>query len=663
MTIKSSLMNNISIPKEGKLTMKKYFVTFCFAILLVAISSADLVAIDSTLKATDPNGIPLKQYSIVTVAGVVWSPTNQDPSRFQRYIQDTGTGLGVLIDGTDSFAVSSCTTFTRGDLMYAVGSIYNYSGLFEIALMDTTAYPQNLGVSPIAPSIITAANILDGMSFDSTIQTGGEFYEGRPFAFSNVTVLQTMNVGTTRDFNIAIGDVSSNTTGGYIVDTGGSQYVWRIDKDTDIDEALAGRLLIRGTVLPVLVGAGCQYKSGAQSVGGYQIISQAAADFTMPTELGRLDTTLRWMWSNATTVILNGSNIYRGVTIQTSRAVWPDLAIGADAIRNFAYSTANNHIYFNSVRTTDINVALKPMIMDAANGAVLGSLDTTGISGGTFIIAAMGADDYGAIYGCNLSTKSGSDTTYKIYKWTNEAAVPTLIYSNNVLPGRTGDRMNVQTMSDGSVKIIATGSSNSTILIINGDGSLFASVTTNIYNTSPGIANIDPDTGDIWYKRWGMATYVIPSTTWMPATVGGASFVNCLTQSTVIGTDLIPQTATSFSIVKRFGIKFLVTEDGPGRIINSTSNGVASAHAIVFDITSGIPSPTGLTPAETKYWGRTDSTIPIGQIAGTIDGVAYATIDRNGNILHLVENMALASWSGTVGVPVELSRFAIELEK
>lgn len=656
-----SINKYISRKKEGEMNMKKYVSILCFVCLLSTMVFA-LDTIDATLKATDPNGIPLKQYSVVTVAGVVWSPTNQDVAtgRFQRYIQDTGTGYGVLVDGSGSFAASLCTTFDRGDLMYAVGSVYNYSGLLEVSLMDTTAYPQNLGVSPIAPSIVTAANILDAMSFDSTILTGGEFYEGRPLAFANVTVLQTINIGTTRDFNINIGDVSSNTTGGYIVDTSNGLYVWRIDKDTDVDEALAGRLLIRGTVLPVLVGAGCQYKSGAQSVGGYQIISQAASDFTMPAELGRVDTTLRWMWSTPTTVILNGSNIYRGITIQTSRAVWPDIAIGADAIRNFAYSTANNHIYFNSVRTTDINVALKPMIIDAANGAVLGSLDTTGVSSGTFIIAAMAADDYGAIYGCNLITAAG--TGFKIYKWDNESAIPVTIVSTNFsAPGRTGDRLNAQTMADGSVKILATGSSNSTILIINGDGTIFAIVTTNIYNTSPGTANIDPDTGDIWYKRWSSATYVISSSVWMPAAVGGSTFVNCLTQSTVIiGTDLIPQTATSFSIVKRFGIKFLVTEDGPGKIINSTSSAVASAHAIVFDITSGLPSPTGLTPAETKYWGRTDSTIPISQVYGTNDGVAHANIDRNGNILHLVENMALASWSGTVGVPVELSRFETE---
>lgn len=613
--------------------------------LAVVNAHAQPVPITSELKATDPNGVPLMTGSVVTVLGVVWSPTNLDPTSHQRYIQDTGTKLGVFIYGSGSYANAYCPAFSRGDLLYAVGTIGNYYGLLEVMLTATT---ENLGPSPIAPSIATVANILTLMSFDSTAQTGGEFYESQPIAIANVTVLQTINIGSTRDFNIPVGDASANTTGGYIrVD--GSNFVWRIDKDTDVDDALHGRLLIRGQVIPVLVGVGCQFDTVSPYTTGYQLISMSASDFEVP-EYGRVANQLNWMWATQTALMFYGMPTYKGVSIKTATGNFPYTSTAADAVRNFAYSPVYHHIYTVSVRAGTPNLQYIPVIYDATSGDTIGSLDTTGISGGTFLLCRLGADDYGAIYGCNLQSTTG---IINIYRWADETSKPVNIFSY-LSPARTGDGFHVQTMNDGSVKILPTGSNNSIIYIIDynttsGSASLFAIVTTNLLNTSPGVANLDPDTWDLWIKRYGMATYVVPSTVWMPDTIGGGKAIDVLNNPnvTVIGMDLIPAHAVTLNIVKRGGKKFLVTEDAQGRITGIGTN-VASGHAIIFDITDGIPSPTGLTQAETKYYGCTDNTCICAQFHTAVDGSSCATIDKYGNVIHLVENIGIASWGPDV---------------
>jgi hypothetical protein len=105
--------------------------------------------------------------------------------------------------------------------------------------------------------------------------------------------------------------------------------------------------------------------------------------------------------------------------------------------RGLAYG--NGHLYLVS-RTGGSFVR----ILSSQTGGDLGSLATTGISGGTFAVstAAVGGD--GAIYVANLTTQS-TTSPYKVYKWSTEGATPTVAYSGNAgLPGsRVGDSLAV----------------------------------------------------------------------------------------------------------------------------------------------------------------------------------------------------------------------------
>lgn len=118
--------------------------------------------------------------------------------------------------------------------------------------------------------------------------------------------------------------------------------------------------------------------------------------------------------------------------------------------RGFAFG--NGHLYLVS-RAGGVNVR----ILDRATGSDVGGLNTTGITGGTFAANMVGVGGDGAIYVGNLTTAATSP--FKVYKWTDESAAPTVAY--NVNPGlpRIGDSFAVR------------GSGDSTVIVASGTGS------------------------------------------------------------------------------------------------------------------------------------------------------------------------------------------------
>jgi hypothetical protein len=124
--------------------------------------------------------------------------------------------------------------------------------------------------------------------------------------------------------------------------------------------------------------------------------------------------------------------------------------------RGLAYG--NGHLYL--VSHASINgTAANIRILDPATGADLGGLDNTGISGGTFVVNNIAVSADGVIYVANLTTQS-TTTPYKIYAWTNEAAVPTVVYSGDAgLPGsRVGDDLAI--VGSGSSTWLVAGYNN-----------------------------------------------------------------------------------------------------------------------------------------------------------------------------------------------------------
>lgn len=156
-------------------------------------------------------------------------------------------------------------------------------------------------------------------------------------------------------------------------------------------------------------------------------------------------------------------------------------------------------------------------IINGSTGIVSGTLDTTGVSGGTLAMMGAGVSDDGEIYVPNLQSGSSALSPFKIYKWTGESdtAAPTTAFSM-VLPQTTSGAFRYADAfavygSGTSLKFAAAGttSSGSTAGLPNNSnfmiGALDGSNTNTIYRNIPntlttsndyrlGITFVDADT-------------------------------------------------------------------------------------------------------------------------------------------------------------------------
>ena len=124
--------------------------------------------------------------------------------------------------------------------------------------------------------------------------------------------------------------------------------------------------------------------------------------------------------------------------------------------RGIAYG--NGQLYLVS-RNGGTNVRrLNPL-----TGSDLGGLNVTGISGGTFAanMVAVGLD--GAVYVGNLTTAAG--TNFKVYRWANDAAAPTVAYDGAPGMPRIGDSFAIFG-GGAATRIVASGTGSSGFVVV-----------------------------------------------------------------------------------------------------------------------------------------------------------------------------------------------------
>ncbi len=141
--------------------------------------------------------------------------------------------------------------------------------------------------------------------------------------------------------------------------------------------------------------------------------------------------------------------------------------------RGLAYG--NGHLYLvsrqsgsnsgNNIRILDPAVGVDPNTQTDLGELSIGSGI---IAGGTFGVNMVGVAGDGAIYVGNLQTATSGIALYKVYKWANESATPTVVYSGDAgLPGaRIGDDISV--IGSGSSTRIVSGFSNTAVAGTNG---------------------------------------------------------------------------------------------------------------------------------------------------------------------------------------------------
>jgi len=142
-------------------------------------------------------------------------------------------------------------------------------------------------------------------------------------------------------------------------------------------------------------------------------------------------------------VILGVSSVFGQVILDN--ATWkinPDsfswLPSTKSVVRGGDYNPATDHVLLVS-RAGGLQV----VVLDAATGDSINTLDVTGVSGGTFSLNEIAITRDGQIFGANL-VLDASSSNVKIYRWADENSVPEVVFDGTVDAKRYGDAVGVE---------------------------------------------------------------------------------------------------------------------------------------------------------------------------------------------------------------------------
>lgn len=174
--------------------------------------------------------------------------------------------------------------------------------------------------------------------------------------------------------------------------------------------------------------------------------------------------------------------------------------------RGLAYNQSTNELYL-----VDRNGGNFVRVLDGTTGALLRTLDSTGVTGGTFASNMIGVGGDGAIYMGNLSTAAGAN--FKMYRWASSAVgvAPTVAFDAVTSLARTGDSFAV-IGSGASTRVVSSGSGHAGVaLLTTTDGTNFTLASSNTITGVPngafrlGMDFIDPNT--VIGKQTGTGIY------------------------------------------------------------------------------------------------------------------------------------------------------------
>jgi hypothetical protein len=159
--------------------------------------------------------------------------------------------------------------------------------------------------------------------------------------------------------------------------------------------------------------------------------------------------------------------------------------------RGIALNPINNHALIVS-RSPALSGSLGIFILDADAGTELGTISVAGINNtGLFKLNKIGVAEDGVIYAGNMTTAS-STSPFVIYRWADENAVPTLVYSGAPDGGATarwGDSFDVRGVGTNTQIIVGGPSAAKAIIFTTVDGTNFtANPVGPTHNSGRGLA-------------------------------------------------------------------------------------------------------------------------------------------------------------------------------
>jgi hypothetical protein len=145
-----------------------------------------------------------------------------------------------------------------------------------------------------------------------------------------------------------------------------------------------------------------------------------------------------------------------------------------DNNRGIAYGLSANKVFVSNKGSVAIDV------IDASQGTnggtAVGSVVTTGVSGGNFAINCLGVADDGVLYGANLNTTAKSSPFYRIYRWADITLAPVTAFAADPTLGlstqgqRVGDSMAIRGSGTDTQIIAPVSTTTNMILFSTTDG-------------------------------------------------------------------------------------------------------------------------------------------------------------------------------------------------
>ncbi|PYJ81751.1 MAG: hypothetical protein DME22_20495 [Verrucomicrobia bacterium] len=194
--------------------------------------------------------------------------------------------------------------------------------------------------------------------------------------------------------------------------------------------------------------------------------------------------------SNAVVTVLPGENFHRLSPLWSlapqSRDYLPGDSDGqgrTPLYRGIAYNSLSNQVYL--ISRTGPSDGLSINVLDATTGLDLYQLNTSGISGGSIILLAMGAGEDGALYAANMDTSATTGAAvYNLYRWGNSSpdTVPTPVFSGEpaglTSPFRWGDTMAVRGAATNTEILIDANAGTLAALLTPADGTMGSFIST-----------------------------------------------------------------------------------------------------------------------------------------------------------------------------------------
>jgi hypothetical protein len=152
-----------------------------------------------------------------------------------------------------------------------------------------------------------------------------------------------------------------------------------------------------------------------------------------------------------------------------------DGSTGNNANRSVAYSAISNQVFVANKTTTSISV------FDGSSGSLIGSVNMSGVSGGTFGINQLGVADDGVLYGVNLTTAAAAGN-FKIYRWADWSQPPVAVFTNPA----TSDAALANSRRLGD-NIAVTGAGVNTLILVPAGNGTTPTSTNLLFSTADGI--------------------------------------------------------------------------------------------------------------------------------------------------------------------------------